>query len=109
MDGPRILRRVNLVHQMLERVAVETAAGVHGQRSWLMNDENGFIFMEHANVCGYVRFDGGREDLDHALATTHDVVFAAHGTAVVFKASRIAAGFPLGRGNLRKEFDESLQ
>ena len=59
MCGAKLLRTPSRIHQVLQRVAVVSSARMHRQWSWLVNDHNGFVFVQHAKVCVHIRLGLG--------------------------------------------------
>ena len=74
-----------------------------------MDNDDGLVFMQHADLRRHGRFERGREDLDDPFAAAHAVILGTYGSSVVFKASGIAAGLPLGGRNLREKVDQDFQ
>ena len=57
MGRPRFLWRINLLENGLQGVAPVTAAGMHRQRSRLIDHNQGCVFMKNLDVHAHVWFN----------------------------------------------------
>ncbi len=68
MGWARALGVVEGVEYVLEGIAVEASAGMEWQRSWFVEDDDGFVLMEDANVHVDSGFDDGGHPEEVAVA-----------------------------------------
>src|SRR3954451_23981577 len=68
MNRPQLLRVIHLVQDKLQRVAVESAGRMERQRSWLIDDDNRIIFVQHANRRVDIRLRCCRHSMQIPLA-----------------------------------------
>ena len=69
----RFFGMVNLIQNVLERVAIETAARMHGERRGFVEDDDPFVFVEDFDPGVDVRFDGRGKFLEVPFARMDDV------------------------------------
>ena len=109
MGRTGLLRVVNLLEDVLERVAVETSAGMHGERRWLVEDDDRFVFVKDIDRGGDGWFGDGGEFLEIAFAGADDVIGSNWPTRTIKHETLSAKGNPFGSGDVLEGAIEKFQ
>ena len=76
MALPWALRVVDITQNQLQRVAIESTAWMNRQRGRFVQNDNGFIFVDDANVDVHVRFQRAGLSVEVQFPGPNDVVRA---------------------------------
>ena len=109
MAGAQLLRVVNFVEDVLQRVAIEPASGMHRQRRRFLQHHQRLVFMQQANIGIHVRFHVCRHQLHKAFAGTDRLLGRGHLHVFVEKAVVFKTHQPLAPRDHRQNRDQRVQ
>ncbi len=97
---PGAMRAINDGHDVLKGIAIESAAWVHGQGRRLIDDDNGFVFVNDLDIGIHIRLDNRLKPLIIAFAGLHPVVGTDRLVVAIEKPTICNSGGPFGRINV---------
>ena len=109
VDGPGHARRVGGGEERDEGVAVETPARVDRERRGLVDDDDGFVLVEEADVGVHGRLDLGRENLEEAASGPEQLAGRQSVAVLVEEATGGDAVFPLGPFDVGEKGGDEFQ
>lgn len=109
MGRAGLLRIVNLLEYVLERVAIETSAGMHGERGGFVEDDDGFVFVKDLDVGVDVRLGEGGEFLKITFASVDDVGRRDGLASAIEHETALAEIDPFGGGHMLEDAIEKFQ
>jgi hypothetical protein len=103
MRGPQLLRVIERIEHVLERVAMKAPPGMHRQRRRLIDDDQRLVLVQHLYAHVHVGLDERREFVKVPLARTNDPV-GLHGLVLRVDEKPLRAALrPVGARNVRDD------
>lgn len=109
MGRARLLRIVNLLENVLECVAIETSARMHGEWSGFVEDDDRFVFVDDFNGGVDGRFGDGGEFLEITLACVNYVIWGDGLAGAVEHEAALAKVDPFGSGDMLEDAAEEFE